>query len=170
MVLWQLIAGAAKKFPGVSLALPSLEQVLPLSDLGGLTVWHQARLEEEDVENVHNMASADIVDLMLSTRFPPHRIIDWIDQAVLLSYIAGESSEIPALRRNELRKRGIMNATGVLITLREKHLPTDATVKIHPDESTSLLPWLLVLADNIKTNSNLVLVQTWKSISAIPTH
>ena len=176
MVLWQLIAGAAKKFPGVSWALPSFEQALPLSDLDGLTVWHQARLEEEDVENVHNMATADIVDLMLSTRFPPHRIIDWIDQAILLSFVAGESSEVTAQRRNELRKYGIVNATGVLVTLREKHLGDDATIRLRPgsadpaQDSVKIVPWMFVLADNLQTNSNLVLVRNWKNIDPNPTH
>ena len=76
---------------------------------------------------------------MLSTRFPPHRIIDWIDQAILLTFIAGESLELTALRRSELRKHGIVNATGVLITLREKHLVLVKTWKsIVP--RASLLP------------------------------
>ena len=29
------------------------------------------------------MASADIVELMLNTRLPADRIIDWVDQAIL---------------------------------------------------------------------------------------
>jgi hypothetical protein len=44
---------------------------LPLSDLDGLTVWHEARLEEEDIENIPNMANADLVELLLNTRLSP---------------------------------------------------------------------------------------------------
>jgi hypothetical protein len=50
---------------------------LPVSDLDGLTVWHEARLEEEeDIENIPNMANADLVELLLNTRLPSERIID----------------------------------------------------------------------------------------------
>jgi len=164
MFLWQLISGALKKLPGMSLALPNLKKVLPLSDLDGLTVWHEARLREEDVENVHNMASADIVDLILSTRFPPHRIIEWIDQSILLSCIAGESPDITSLRRGELRQHGIVNATTVLVALREKHISRDTEIKVSDGESVKLLSWLAELADGLRTNSNLPLVQTWKNI------
>jgi hypothetical protein len=152
-VIWQLISGAAKKFPPVSGALPKLKKVLPLSDLDGLTVWHEARFQEEDVDNVYNMATADVVDLILSTRFPPHRIIEWIDQSILLSCIAGDNAEVTALRRNELRKHGIVNATTVLVVLREKHISPDAEIRLgtkegeNEGEKVKLLPWLSELAD-----------------------
>ena len=64
-------------------ALPSLSSQLPLSDLDGLTVWHESRFEEEDIENIANMATADLSDLMLNTRIARGRIIDWVDQAML---------------------------------------------------------------------------------------
>jgi hypothetical protein len=40
----------------------------PLSDLDGLTVWDQARLLEEGIEDVHALATANLVDLLLGTR------------------------------------------------------------------------------------------------------
>jgi len=166
MILWQLIGGAVKKLPGVSLALPNLRTELPLSDLDGLTVWHEARLQEEDVENVHNMATADVVDLVLSTRFPPHRIIEWIDQSILLSCVAGEDREVTTLRRNELRKHGITNATSLLVAMCEKHISNDAEIKITANDNIKLLPWLVVLADGICTRCNLSLVRAWKNIDA----
>ena len=73
-IAWQFIQGAWKALmqkSGLSAALPSMESRLPVSDLDGLTVWHEARLEEEDIENIPNMATTEIVDLMLSTHFPP---------------------------------------------------------------------------------------------------
>ena len=54
---------------------------LPLSRLDGLTIWHQTRLEEEDIENVYNMADTHILSLMLNTKIPANRIIGWADQA-----------------------------------------------------------------------------------------
>jgi hypothetical protein len=83
-VLFQLLqAGAKQLVPGA--VLPSLTSKLPISDLDGLTVWHEARLEEEDIENVPSMATADVLDLMINTRFPADRLIDWIDQAILFN-------------------------------------------------------------------------------------
>ena len=66
---------------------------MPVSDLDGLTVWHEARLEEEDIENIPNMATTEIVDLMLSTRFPPDRIIDWVDQAIFFTHLGPDEEE-----------------------------------------------------------------------------
>jgi hypothetical protein len=114
-IAWQLIQGLFKKIPGVTLALPSLETQLPLSDLDGLTVWHEARLEEEDVENIPNMATVDIVDLMLSTRFPPDRIVDWVDQAILYTHLGPENEDDQgASKRHILRTHGIRTASSLL--------------------------------------------------------
>ena len=84
LIIWQLVANMLKRLPGVFLALPNLAGTQPLSQLDGLSVWHEARLDEEDIENVPNLATADIVELMLNTKIAPNRIIDWVDQAILL--------------------------------------------------------------------------------------
>jgi hypothetical protein len=68
LIVWQLVANALKKLPGVTIALPNLEGTQPLAKIDGLSVWHEARLDEEDIENVPNLATADIVDLMLIRR------------------------------------------------------------------------------------------------------
>jgi hypothetical protein len=65
LVVRQVIRSLAAKL--FKIALPTLKPTLGLSHLDGLTVWHESRLEEEDIENVANMATADIVDL-ISTR------------------------------------------------------------------------------------------------------
>ena len=64
----------------------------PLNKLDGLTVWHETRLEEEDVENVPNMASVDIVELMLYTQIPMERLVSWIDQAILLTVLGHDAT------------------------------------------------------------------------------
>lgn len=51
--------------------MKSLENTFPTSRQDGRSVWHASRLEEEDIENVHGMASADILDLMIQTRLRP---------------------------------------------------------------------------------------------------
>ena len=107
-VAWQMVQTACKKVTG--LVLENFKTDLPVSDLDGLTVWHEARLEEEDIENVPNMASADIVELMLNTRLPADRIIDWVDQAILYTYIGANRKDT----RMALRAHGIRTATSFL--------------------------------------------------------
>jgi hypothetical protein len=68
-VAWQIFQTAFRQVTG--LVVKGLRTDSPLSALDGLTVWHEARLEEEDIENVPNMATTDIVELFLNTRVPP---------------------------------------------------------------------------------------------------
>jgi uncharacterized membrane protein len=119
-IAWQFIQGAFKALMrklGLSEEiLPSMESRLPVSDLDGLTVWHESRLEEEDIENIPNMATTEIVDLMLSTRFPPDRIIDWVDQAILFTHLGPrqEGEKKGETRRDLLRLCGIRTATSLI--------------------------------------------------------
>ena len=78
LVIWQIVELLFKKVAG--LVVPSMISQLPVSDLDGLTVWHEARLEEEDIENIPNMATADLVELLLNTRLPPERIYYRLDR------------------------------------------------------------------------------------------
>lgn len=62
-----------------------------LSDIEGLSIWQQARLQQEGIENVQNLATADIPQLIMNTPFPVGQIIDWVDQAILLVYANGNN-------------------------------------------------------------------------------
>lgn len=55
--------------------------------LQGLNRWHAIRLNVEGIDNVHNLANADVIDLVQRTRFSVQQIFDWIDQAVLLIHL-----------------------------------------------------------------------------------
>jgi hypothetical protein len=101
-----LKAGVNKVFKGV---VPSLESKYPLSDLDGLTIWDQARLFEEGIEDLHGLVTANLVDVILGTRIPVDRLVDWLDQALLYLLVPAESSK--RLPRNELRALGIRTAT-----------------------------------------------------------
>ena len=57
-----------------------------LSELEGLSIWHQGRLKQEGIENVQNLATADIPLLIIGTPFTVGQIIDWIDQGILMVY------------------------------------------------------------------------------------
>jgi hypothetical protein len=51
----------------------------------GINIWKEYRLEEEGIENVQNLATADLLDLAVRTHYSVRTLIDWIDQAVVLS-------------------------------------------------------------------------------------
>lgn len=171
-VVWQFIAGAWKAMLsklGLSVILPSMESQLPVSDLDGLTVWHQARLEEEDIENVPNMATADIVDLMISTRFAPDRIIDWVDQAILYTAMGPAQKEDEKgdnfLRREQLRLHGVRTATSLIQALQGASARKDSdgtpVAKTLSDAARCDI-WILV--DAMRKESNLALISAWRGI------
>jgi hypothetical protein len=171
-IAWQFIQGAAKALMRklqMSGVLPSMESRLPLSDLDGLTVWHEARLEEEDIENVPNMASAEIVDLMISTRFPPDRIIDWVDQAILFTYL-GPNQEDPnehnkASRRELLRLHGIRTATSLMQAFdRSQRKPRKDGADVEKILSSASTSHVRSLLDAIGTDPNIRLICAWRGM------
>ncbi len=120
-VLWRVIRDVSGRMLILGKVVPSLDSDLPLNDLDGLTIWHQTRLEEEDIENAYNMANADIIALLVNTKMPPERIVDWVDQAILYSCLPpanrnGTPDE--ANLRTRLLRLGIGNASALKAVVR----------------------------------------------------
>jgi hypothetical protein len=67
--------------------VPQLTPDYPLNQLDGLNVWYEARLLEEGIEDMQNLATANLVDVMLHTRVPVGRLVDWVDQAQLYLHL-----------------------------------------------------------------------------------
>jgi hypothetical protein len=80
-----------------------------LSEIEGLSIWHQGRLKQEGIENVQNLATADVPALVVGMPFPVTQIVDWVDQAILLAYASQEQFEA-------LEKVGLRCASDVLTT------------------------------------------------------
>jgi hypothetical protein len=109
---------------GVMRALPiGTDERFPLRQLDGVTIWVQARFLEEGIEDMQNLATANLVDLMLHTRMPISRLVDWIDQAFLYLRVGngnGRSSKTDQGTTDEsgdrklLRRYGIRTATDLL--------------------------------------------------------
>lgn len=89
----------------------SLRQLYPLSDLDGLNVWYEARLLEEGVEDMQNLATCNLVDVMLNTRIPVERLIDWVDQSILYLHLGKPAQDNAEGAREQLRRYGIRTAT-----------------------------------------------------------
>ena len=94
-------------------SVPQLESDYPLNHLEGLNVWYESRLIEEGIESIQNLCSANLVDLLLKTRIPVVRVIDWLDQAFLYLHLPKNPQRIedPPPSLVELRGLGIRTAT-----------------------------------------------------------
>lgn len=93
----------------------------PLTHLQGVDLYDRARLEQEGVTNLEALTHGELVDLMLQTRIPTGRLVDWLDQAALLLYVEGvpkgegrDNYELAAL----LRDVGIRTASQLLCDCR----------------------------------------------------
>ncbi|HEY2999076.1 MAG TPA: hypothetical protein VGJ43_10925 [Acidimicrobiales bacterium] len=81
----QALERAAEQLLGVVVQQSTADY--PLSQIDGLDLWYQARLVEEGIEDMQNLATANLVDVMLHTRVPVDRLIDWVDQAHLYLHL-----------------------------------------------------------------------------------
>lgn len=127
-----LLRVASRRLRG---AVPSIEPAYPLNRLDGLNVWYEARLLEEGIEDLQNLATAKLVDVLLHTRVPVARLVDWVDQALLLIHLPAEpllveqkgmthktraqhaTEDGSSHQRLALRKCGIRSATSLLRAL-----------------------------------------------------
>ncbi|BEP13475.1 hypothetical protein acdb102_17860 [Acidothermaceae bacterium B102] len=78
----------------------------PLTLLDEIDVYERTRLEEEGITCVQALARHDLADLMLSSRIPAPRLIDWVDQAVLYQHVAPKVQALHGL--------GVRSATDFL--------------------------------------------------------
>jgi hypothetical protein len=86
----------------------------PLTNLDEIDIYDRARLLDEGVNNVEALAHHDVIDLMLQTRIPAPRLVDWLDQAILYLHVGGYGGAEDQSRRtalDELGRYGIRTAT-----------------------------------------------------------
>ena len=110
---------ALNRFVAVVLrgAVPTLRNNYPLSDLEGLNLWYEARLLEEGIEDMQNLVSANVVEVLLHTRVPVARLVDWHDQALLYLHLRPRRDDARWPRehpREVLASVGVRSATTFL--------------------------------------------------------
>jgi hypothetical protein len=108
VLIMESVRGAVgSSFPGID------QDPDQLTKLEGIDLYDRARLFDEGVTNVESLAHHDVVELMLQTRIPVPRLVDWVDQAILYLHAgprsAGEGSRAQCLK--QLRDYGIRTAT-----------------------------------------------------------
>lgn len=86
-----------------------LREKSPLSLLDDVDIYDRTRLEEEGITGVQALARHDLVDLILSSRIPVPRLVDWLDQAILHQHARGAIAILRAI--------GIRTATDYLRVL-----------------------------------------------------
>jgi tetratricopeptide (TPR) repeat protein len=89
------------------------EQTLPLTNLEGIDIYDLGRLESEGIVNIEALAHHEFIDLIIETRVPVPRLVDWVDQAILYLHLVGGSDD---KARARLREYGIRTATDLLRT------------------------------------------------------
>ncbi|MGY1631879.1 hypothetical protein ACI784_09265 [Geodermatophilus sp. SYSU D01186] len=109
-VLRRLVIAPAARL--VQRSVPALRSQYPLRDLDGMNVWYEARLLGEGIEDMQDLTTLDILDLLLRTRIPAGRLVDWIDQACLYVHLGADGN-----LRDKLRRLGIRAATDLLDVL-----------------------------------------------------
>jgi cytoskeletal protein RodZ len=163
-LLWKYIRAVFTALNPLKFFVVNADAKQPLSQLDGLTVWQEVRLEEEDVENVPNMASADVVDLMLRTRIPSERLVFWVDQAILLSVLGWGKDYTPKDEgpASKLRDLGIKTATQFYDATEEGREGRDLIAKRLDEENAE--GKLAVLRRAMELEPNFRLVRNWRKI------
>ncbi len=70
------------------------EAALALEQLEGFSLFHKVRMAEEGVDNIQNLAEANLTKLLLRTPFAPRQLIDWVAQAKLFLYFRAETTTL----------------------------------------------------------------------------
>lgn len=89
---------------------------MPLTLIQGIDLYDLTRLGDEGITNVEALAHHDLVDLMLKTRIPAPRLVDWVDQAILVLHtFVGDADDGEGRGLlHSLRSHGIRSATDLL--------------------------------------------------------
>jgi hypothetical protein len=93
---------------------PGSDEAHVVTVLDGINLYDRARLLEEGIENVENLANANMIELMLRTRIPTPRLVDLYDQAILYLHLATGDERPPKEAWAALRRCGIRTATDLV--------------------------------------------------------
>jgi hypothetical protein len=85
-----------------------------LTQIDGIDLQEASRLESEGYPDVTSLARSDLVSVMVSTRLPIGRLIDWTDQAVLILLLDNGLDDELDERVTKLRHAGLRTASSVL--------------------------------------------------------
>lgn len=91
----------------------------PLTLIDGVDIYERERLATEGITDIEALAHTDIVANMVNTRIPMERLIDWVDQAVLILHL-NEQDRDPNAPAIQLRRHGIRTASAFIAATRSE--------------------------------------------------
>ncbi|MCA1692624.1 MAG: hypothetical protein LC733_10665 [Actinobacteria bacterium] len=156
-------------------AVPSLAEDHPLSRLDGISLYDRSHLLEVGIENIESLAHHSIVDLMLWTRMPTARIVDFVDQAVLYLHVRGPAVAAqmdgdPNEARMLLWRHGIRTATD----LERAYALASSRSTDEGDRLLTLLDSpgvnvrrLRIMLDAMEDDEWMVYVRNWREMSLV---
>jgi len=101
-----------------------------LTQIDGIDIYESARLESDGISDIPSLAKSDLVSMMVNTRMPVERLVDWSDQAMLMLLVdegenadsrgegQGEGGDAKP-RISQLRGMGIRTASSLLAVARD---------------------------------------------------
>ena len=142
---------------------------LNLGEIDGISIWHETRLRESGVDNVQNLAAMDIRQLLLTSRYSMPQVMNWVDQAILLT-------ALPKTTIQNLQNIGINTMTALIRLVAPVPradpdqivlAPIDANAELSHDE----LVMLATLVRSVMESSpNLAyLLAYWQAIRQVET-
>jgi len=142
----------------------------PLTNLEGIDLYDRARLLDEGITNVEGLAHHDLIELLLQTRIPAPRLVDWTDQAILYLHVGTssvETDEKPPMSRQDairqLNAHGIRTATD----LEQAHWEAkergdlDTFLQIVPGLRAGTPPRLSIILDTIRDEEWMANLRNW---------
>jgi hypothetical protein len=151
--------------------VPSVSPDYPISDLEGMSAWYESKLLDEGIEDMQGLTTANLVDLLLHTQIPTARLIDWIDQSILLLHLSRSEQDLTP----KLRRLGIRTATDLLAAFPSEEMESSSertgSTKASPDADADLdgdATTVRNLVRIVATEPELAYVRNWKSGG--PTH
>ena len=81
-----------------------------LTQVDGIDIYEAALLESEGIADLPSLAKTDLVTMMIGTRVPIERLMDWVDQAVLILLLDEGDDDDLDTRVLRLRTIGIRTA------------------------------------------------------------
>ncbi|WP_375770170.1 hypothetical protein NR798_04570 [Archangium gephyra] len=150
------------KDPGFQLVDPHE----PLTSLEGIDLYDRARLQDEGVTNVQALARHDVVELMLQTRVPAPRLLDWVDQAILHLHAnaGGQVDGKPDPLLQNLRRYGIRTVTDLLEASAKAQTPearAELIKLLSGPEANGTIPRLQVVLDTIEDEEWVAQLLCW---------
>lgn len=151
--------------------IPSLQEELPLTRLDGITLYDRARLLEEGIDNIENLATHNLVELMLQTRIPTARLVDLVDQAILHLHVQEHEISTSPEKGSALRclqAYGIRTASDLELTHKKAvgcRLDTAAFEKLLGTANGQAVQRLPVILDALADDEWMPQIRHWHDTS-----